>query len=258
MGRFSRFFGISTLILAMSQAGLSQQTQPVPTFGPAVVGSQTPLPAHLPLATPPAIALPGSGTPIGAPVQVGLNDAKNATGYVEQQGVVTPDNYVVSPQMVFIPGSGNNVASNASPATPSNRAAINQSPVNRRSVRQTGITSLTADSSKTAVRSNAVTLADIASQFKSKGDGHSRQFTNQDIYAAKTRMSGFGGVDANAESMPQSDVIGGKINDSEAISNGVLDQRDLDAVNAALTRSRAKQAEKEQPDSETQTANPKL
>jgi hypothetical protein len=255
MGRFSRFLVISSLILAIGQYAVSQQgngQQPATNSVSPVIGSQTPLPTPLPLATPPAIALPGSGVPAGGPVQVGVNDPRNGVGYVTQQGVVTPESYVVSPNMVAIPGSGTNVAPAVSPSNaPGANVPAMQNSGNPQTVRQMGITNFTAENPRTASRSmTGTTLADIASQLKaSKGQAHSRQFTNKDIYASRARVSGFGGFDANSESMPQSDISG---SDTAKRPEGVLDQKDLDAVNAALARSKARQAAKEKDQSNQQ------
>jgi sRNA-binding protein len=57
--------------------------------------------------------------------------------------------------------------------------------------------------------------------------------------------------------MPQSDVSG----NGNTTSQGVLDQRDLNAVNAALARSQAKQAAKQKEQSNQQqdsATNPKF
>jgi hypothetical protein len=262
MCRLSRFVGMSTLILAVGQYASSQQVnsqQPVTNSASPVIGSQTPLPTPLPLATPPAIALPGSGVPAGGPVQVGVNDPRNGSGYVQQQGVAIPESYVVTPAMVAIPGSGTNVAQSAAPSSPVANAPATQNSGGQHTAMQTGIGSFTADNSRMASRSNGgATLADIASQLKArKGSARSRQFTNKDIYASKARLSGFGGFDANSESMPQSDVSG----NGNTTSQGVLDQRDLNAVNAALARSQAKQAAKQKEQSNQQqdsATNPKF
>ena len=104
-----------------------------------------------------------------------------------------------------------------------------------------------------------MTVADAAAKFKAeKASIRARVITNQDISALNARNSNAVGMNTNNESMPQADVPANQ-NQSEANSNGVLDQRDLNAVNAALARSRAKQAaaDKKQQENDAQPQNPK-
>ena len=104
-----------------------------------------------------------------------------------------------------------------------------------------------------------LTVADAAAKFKTEKAGiRARMITNQDIYTLNARNSNGVGMNANNESMPQADVPANQ-NQSDASSNGVLDQRDLDAVNKALARSRAKQAaaDKKQQENNSQPQNPK-
>ncbi len=251
MGRSRRFVelsGLSVLLLAAGQPLFSQQVNT--TSSAAVVGSQTPLPASIPVLAPPMVALPGSGTPVGAPVQVGVNDPRNGSGYVEQTGIAgTPEGYIVSTPMVSVPGTAANQSSaNAAANTPqagsnSNVQSGDQGPAGWRS----GIGNFAADNGDSRRGSTATTIADAAAQFKArKSSSHPRQITNQDIYALKSAASnngnGIGNFDTNAGSMPQSDVPGDAT--ATGSSQGVLDQRDLDKVNAALARSRARQAAK--------------
>lgn len=253
MGRLSRVLGLSVLLLTVGQLASAQQANTV--TGAPTIGSQTPLPAAVPLASPPAIALPGSGTPIGAPVQVGVNDPRNGSGYVQQTipAAATPESYIVNTPMVRAGTNGNTAAVNVS---------------GQYSVADTGKTGWrpgtgTVIGATSARTISSMSVADAAAQFKArKGSLQSRRITNQDIYALKGNNPSGAGFDANAGSMPQSDV-GPEPNN--ATSQGVLDQRDLDLVNAALARSRAKQSAKEksqvnppaQQDSGQRQENPK-
>ena len=97
------------------------------------------------------------------------------------------------------------------------------------------------------------TVADAAAKFKSqKAMIHARMITNQDIYALNRNNNG--GMTTSRESMPQSESLPQSdiANPGNASNNGVLDQRDLDKVNAALARSRAKQAAKDNTEAERQ------
>lgn len=110
-----------------------------------------------------------------------------------------------------------------------------------------------------SISTRGMTVADAAARFKSeKARIRARVITNQDIAALNGRNGNGIGMNANNQSMPQSDMPANQ-NQSDASSNGVLDQRDLNAVNAAVARSRAKQAaaEKKQQENETQPQAPK-
>ena len=250
MGRLSWVLRLSVLLLAAGEWAFSQQPSTASGTTVIVMGSQTPLPSAAPVAAPPMIALPGSGTPIGAPVQVGVNDPRGGTGYVEQTvpAAGTPESYIVSAPKVAV------MESVSAPAVATNAPS---SPLGGNAGFRGGVGNVIG----AARRSNSsLTVADTAAQFKArKGSLRSRQITNKDILALKRNSINNGRFDATTESLPQSDVTG-DVGDG---SQGVLDQKDLDLVNAALARSQAKQAAREkeqagQPESGTQPANPKL
>jgi len=75
-------------------------------------------------------------------------------------------------------------------------------------------------------------LADIARQYKAqRGNAHPRAFDNNNV-----RHADYGTADTNAAALPQSDqpIVYGST--SAPAANGVLDQRDYAAVQAALAR----------------------
>ena len=234
MGRLSSFLGLSVLLLAVGQWAFSQQTSTATGTTIMVTGSQTPLP---------------SAAPVAAPVQVGVNDPRGGTGYVKQTvpAAGTPESYIVSAPKVAVMESVSApaVATNAPSASVGGNAGF-----------RGGVGNVIGATSRSH---SSLTVADAAAQFKArKGSLRSRQITNKDIFALKTNNPSNGRFDANAQSMPQSDVTG----DVGGGSQGVLDQKDLDLVNAALARSQAKQAAKEkkqagQPENGTQPGNPK-
>ena len=241
MGRLSKFLGSANLLLVLGSIGFSQQVDT--TSGVAVVNNSPSSTA--PIVAPPLIALPGSGTPTGVPVQVGVNDPRGGSGYVKETSVVSGvESFVITPPTVSLSAGGSN---SAAAAVGNTRPSVAKS--NGPAGFRAGIGAESSSSISAANRVSTATVADAAAQFKArKANIRGRMITNQDIYALNLRNNN-GGVNANSESMPQSDVAGS----GDAVSNGVLDQRDLDAVNMALARSRAKQAAKEKAESAEQS-----
>lgn len=264
MGRLCKFFGFAGLLLAVAHSGFAQQVNT--SSGTAVVGNPAVMPVGAPIIiTPPVVALPGSGTPVGAPVQVGVNDPRNPSGYVQESGpmVAAPSVLIITPPAVSIPNApvsvvGPEVAASAGGVsattnTSGNAAGAAQTTPSGFSTGVTGVQSMSARS--------GMTVADAAARFKTeKASIRARMITNQDISALNARNSNGVGMNTNNESMPQADVPADQNqSDANSNSNDVLDQRDLNAVNAALARSRAKQAaaEKKQQENAAQPQNPK-
>ena len=243
MGRFSKVFVLTGLLLVLGHLGFSQQVNT--TSGVAVVNN-TPA-STAPIIAPPAIALPGSGTPVGAPVPVGVNDPRAGAGYVKETTIVPgAESYVISPPSVAVTG-------NPASAPAVNVAATTQPVGNAPVGFRPGIAGTSNGATiGSSLGTSTSTVADAAAKFKSqKAMIHARMITNQDIYALNRNNNG---MTTNRESMPQSESLPQSdiANPGNASNNGVLDQRDLDKVNAALARSRAKQAAKDKAEAERQ------
>src|SRR5438105_9602404 len=102
MGRFSKSLLLASLLLMLGHLGLSQQVNT--TSGVAVVNNSAASTA--PIIAPPVIALPGSGTPVGAPVQVGVNDPRGGAGYVKETTTVPgAESYGITPPSVALTGN---------------------------------------------------------------------------------------------------------------------------------------------------------
>ena len=264
MGRLCRFFGLAGLLLAVGHFGFAQQVNT--SSGTAVVGNPVVTPVGAPvIITPPTVTLPGSGTPVGAPVQIGVNDPRNPSGYVQESGPMTtaPSVLTITPPAVAVPNApvsvvGPEVAASAGGVSATTNTGGNAAgaPQMTPAGFSTGVTGVQSMSTR-----SGMTVADAAARFKTdKASIRARMITNQDISALNARNSNGVGMNTNNESMPQADVPADQNqNQSDAHSNGVLDQRDLNAVNAALARSRAKQAaaEKKQQENAAQPQNPK-
>src|SRR5438105_2604406 len=106
MGRFSKSLLLAGLLLMLGHLGLSQQVNT--TSGVALVNNSAASTA--PIIAPPVIALPGSGTPVGAPVQVGINDPRGGAGYVKETTTVPgAESYVITPPSVALANNAGNL-----------------------------------------------------------------------------------------------------------------------------------------------------
>ena len=251
MGRLCRFLGLAGLLLAVGHCGFAQQVNT--STGTAVVGNTVVMPAAAPvIIAPPAVALPGSGTPVGAPVSA------PSVLTITPHAVSVPNAPVsaVGP-LAAPPAAGVSATTNAT-----TNANIGATPASSTPNAPTGFSPGIARFESPSAR--GMTVADAAARFKSeKASTRARMITNQDIYALNSRHGNGVGMNTNNESMPQADVPADQ-NQGDAASNGALDQHDLDAVNRALARSRAKQAaadkaaaDKQQQDNAAQPRNPK-
>jgi hypothetical protein len=251
MGRFCRFLGLAGLLLAMGHLGFTQQVNT--STGTAVVGNPAVMTNGAPvIITPPAVTLPGSGTPVGAPVQVGVNDPRNPSGYVQESGpmVTSPSVLTITPPSVSVPNAPVSVAGPvAATATNGTSAAANGRATNTgangassAAAVPAGFNMGVAGPASMSTSTHGTTVADAAARFKAeKASIRARMITNQDIAALNGRNGNGIGMNANNQSMPQSDVPANQ-NQSDGSSQGVLDQRDLNAVKAAVARTQAKKA----------------
>jgi hypothetical protein len=252
MGRLCRFLGLAGLLLATGHFGFAQQVNT--STGTAVVGNPAVMTNGAPvIITPPAVTLPGSGTPVGAPVQVGVNDPRNPSGYVQESGpmVTSPSVLTITPPSVSVPNAPVSVAgpfaasgTNGTNST-ANGAATTNTGANGSGSAATvpaGFSMGVAGPALMSTSTRGLTVADAAARFKAeKASIRARVITNQDIAALNGRNGNGIGMNANNQSMPQSDVPANQ-SQNDASSTGVLDQRDLNAVNAAVARTQAKKA----------------
>jgi hypothetical protein len=214
-----------------------------------------------PLLSTPNVALSGSGTPTGAPPALGVNDLRgNAVGSVYVPGSVsattTGQTAFSSPAVV----SGGTAA--AAPAGPNAVAGANAATAPAAPM---GImTSFIPDSRSRPAASAAapVSLGELAAQFRSKRKPQpvqsDRVYTNNDILA----MGNTATFRGQTVDLPQSDVANPEPDEDSPAANprrqsrdlqresdnkGVLDARDLSAVEAAIARSKKRQQQSHPP-----------
>src|SRR5256885_7691704 len=221
MGRLCRFFGFAGLLLVVGHLAVAQQVNT--SSGTAVVSNPAVTPVGAPvIITPPTVALPGSGTPVGAPVQIGVNDPRSPSGYVQESGPMTsaPSVLTITPPAVTVPNApvsvvGPGVAASAvgtSATTNTSESAAGVMPTAPAGF-NTGVNGVQSMST-----GNGMTVADAAARFKSqKAFVRARMITNQDIAALNVRSNAVG-MNTNNQSMPQADVPANQ-NQSKVNSN---------------------------------------
>jgi hypothetical protein len=242
-----------------------------------VGGYAVPQPTSVPLLSPPNVALPGSGTPTGAPPALGVNDLRNnPTGAIYTPGIgetivggqnLTGNAYVVSTNVNAGPAneatgqpfsaveqrSGNAAGGNAPiPGNARQQQGGNQRPM---TVPFGIMTKFTPDASRgPAAPLVGSSLGEVAAQLRAKKNVVAdRNIVNADVNALGNRAT-FRGRTVElpqADQLPQGDAADqqGRSPQASDRSEGVLDQNDLRDVEAAVERSKQKQRQ-------NQTAHP--
>jgi hypothetical protein len=237
MGRILGLFLLSVSVSAAAQYSVNN-------------GYVTTLPStvqYVPLLAPPNVALPGSGTPTGAPPALGVNDLRtNAVGAI----------YIPNSELTNVGVSaGINVPSGIGTTT---SATAEAAPATDNAGAPTGSLSLMTrfipDSGRPAASAPRVaSLGEIAAQFRSRKAPRQpvqsdRVYTNNDILAM-TSTATFRGQTVDVPQAdnpnPESDAVDQPQSrrnlQQESNDRGVLDANDHRAVEAAVERNKKKQ-----------------
>lgn len=213
-----RSLAVKTVVivgLTLPFAAFGQTTSSAPNGGVYVAPIAIPGP---PVLTPPNASLPGSGPATGAPPSMDVNNAANGgTGSVYQPS----------------PGSliGSELPGTPAPTVVTGTAAP-ASATGASSTLNVGMGSFLESSPTTS----ELSLGDIARRYKSqRAAAHPRQYDNSNI-----RHADYGTAEANSAALPQSDQPVATYGSTSAPApQGVLDQHDYAAVQAALARSQS-------------------
>jgi hypothetical protein len=206
----------------------------------------------LPLPAPPEAALPGSGTPVGSPPSVDVNNAaQGGSGAIVQQNAVVTGGqvYVNEPPTVNTPNAapqnatgpapevGGEAAPTASEATQPTTPVI----VNR----------VYSGAATVQAPAQPQSLGELSKHIRGNKPLAKRTFDNSDIMALNDKAPS--GLRPQSQDLPQGDQPltatpqpGKKPSAAKPpqpqANNGALDQKDLAAVEAAVKKSKEKQA----------------
>lgn len=259
MGRTLGFVFLSAAfsVAAAAQTATNASTQSAPASNVTIVTPATSAPVSsgaLPLPAPPEVALPGSGTPVGAPPSVDLNNAAQGGS-----GAVVQPNAVVTGGQVYV---------NAPPAVATPSAAPQNAPGPEATVGgETVPTAAEATQPTTPVIVNRTfagsatvqapaqpkSLGELSKQIRGNKPLTKRTFDNNDIMALNEKAPS--GLRSQSEDLPQGDQpltaqpqpaskkpSAAKPPQPQAQNNNsALDQNDLAAVEAAVKKSKEKQ-----------------
>jgi hypothetical protein len=259
MGRTLGSFVVLFLLLACSIAAVAQnattQTQSAPPSTVIMItpsGNAPVTSGALPLPAPPSAALPGSGTPVGAPPDVNVNNAaQGGSGAIVQPGavVVGGEAYVNQPPAVATP-----VSTPQNIPGPEATAGIETVPSASEATQPTTPMILGrtfAGSATVPAPAPAKSLGEVAAQMRGNKPLPKRTFDNSDITALNQQAPQ--GLRPQSEDLPQGDQPltatpqqkGKKPSAAKPpqpqAGNGALDQNDLAAVEAAVKKSKEKQ-----------------
>lgn len=239
LGLIFLFAAITIAAAAQSASALAQNPNNTPnvmTVSPS--GSAPVTSGALPLPAPPEAALPGSGTPVGAPPNVDLNNAaQGGSGAVVQPNAVVVGNQAVvnAPPLVATPS-----------ATPQNVAGPEAVPSASEATQPTvPVASRTfAGSASVNAPTQPMSLGELSAQVRGRKPLAKRTFDNSDIMALNDRAPS--GLRSASEDLPQSDqpveaTPQGKPpvkKQPPQANNHALDQSDLRKVEEALQKSK--------------------
>ena len=259
MGRTLGLFFLSAAFAfaATAQTATTTSTQSAPSANVIIVSPSSSAPVtsgSLPLPAPPSAALPGSGTPVGTPPDLSVNNAaQGGSGAVAQPGAVVVGNEAivnVPPQVATpsatpmnVPGPatspeaapGEEMAPSASQATqPTTPVVMNRT---------------FAGSATVQAPAQRKSLGELSRQIRGNKPLTKRTFDNNDIVALSQKAPN--GLRSQSEDLPQGDQPvtaqpqqkGKKPSAARPpqADNGALDQKDLAAVEAAVKKNKDKQ-----------------
>lgn len=240
-----RTLGFLSPMCALALCAAAQTVNTTVTPGYATVGQ--PMSGAVPLPAPPELALPGSGTPVGMPPNMDVNNARstNAGGAVVQPGVsdvtVGGQPLYPAPLVVTAPTSaplgpneeggalGTETTGNVAPGQQSNAAPV--------FVRRFANGDVEANA-------RPMSLGELAAQLRGRKPFPKRTFDNNDIMALNRQAPN--GLRSQSEDLPQSDQPGtstpkGTTQPKQVRpkdQSGILDPNDMRKVEEALRRSK--------------------
>jgi hypothetical protein len=197
-------------------------------------------PTTTPILAPPNVALPGSGTPTGAPLDINANNARlNATGAVYTPGVVASSGGMTTS------GAAANNSDAATSAPAAGNTASGTSP------RVMGLmTTFIPDHAgpRASAPAPVTSLGEIAAKYRrTKGQPVDRHLDNADVLALNNTATFRGQtVELPQSDQPPLDENGNPIGQPRAAGEQtgdqqVLDPNDLRDVEAAVQRSKERQ-----------------
>jgi hypothetical protein len=207
-------------------------------------GYATPMPITTPILAPPNAALPGSGNPVGAPVDINANNARfNGTGQV-----FIPDAQVATSATINPAAGVNNATSANNAPTPANTGQ------NVETARVfTGI-HFAGDQPNAKVSGAAPSLGEVAAHYRGKkAMPADRHIDNTDVLALNN-VATFRGqtVELPQSDQPPVDENGNAIEMPRSSNDQVLDKNDLRDVEAAVKRSKEHQKQQNQQQAQPQ------
>jgi hypothetical protein len=255
MGRtLGLFFLCAALTFAASAQTGSANTTTITTVTTTPITGAPVTSGALPLPAPPSAALPGSGTPVGAPPDLNVNNAATGgSGAIVQPGavVVGGQTYVNAPPMVTTPIAEPMSATGPGVVAPAGESAPTASEATQPTAPVVSRIFVGRGTVNTAMR--PMSLGEVAAQLRGRKPLQKSKFDNSDIVALSQRTpSGLRPQsqdlpqgDQPAQSIPQQQPKGKKPSAAKPpqpqAQNGALDQNDLQAVEAAVKRSKEKQ-----------------
>jgi hypothetical protein len=247
-----RTLGFLSLTCALALCPAAQTVNTTVTPGYATVGQPTS--GALPIPAPPELALPGSGTPVGVPPNVDVNNARtNSGGAVVQPGVsdffVGGQPLAVEPRIVTAPIA---ITPAVIPMAPAEEGAAGaETTGNAGTGQQQG--NAVPVFGRVFVNGNAnasgqpTSLGELAAQLRGRKPLPKRTFDNEDIVALSRQAPA--GLRSQREDLPQSDqpatTSPKKTPQPKQVrpkdQSGVLDPNDMRKVEEALRRSKQNQ-----------------
>jgi hypothetical protein len=254
MGRTLVFFFLTAAltIAASAQTGSANTTTittvtTTPITGAPVTSGALPLPA------PPSAALPGSGTPVGVPPDINVNNAAmGGSGAIVQPGavVVGGQTYLNAPPMVTTP-----IAEPMNPNATEVIAPEGSAPSAYAATQPTApvVSRVFIGSGNVSAPAQPMSLGELSAQIRGRKALPKHTFDNSDIMALSQRTPS--GLRSQSEDLPQGDQPvtatpqpqpkGKKPSAAKPpqpqAKNGALDQNDLKAVESAVQRSKEQQ-----------------
>jgi hypothetical protein len=241
MGRTFSFFFV---LCAFTLCATAQTTNTTITQGAYPTVGQ-PMSGALPLPAPPEMALPGSGTPVGVPPNVDVNNARTGgAGAVVQPGV---SDLTIGGQPLYVEPRIGSVPLGVSLGPTEEGATVGTEPTGYAGGEQQRNVPPVFARRMANGNSNAsgqpMSLGELAAQLRGRKPLPKRTFDNNDIVALNERAPS--GLRSQSEDLPQSDqpttTAPKKAPEPKQVpqknQTGVLDPNDLRKVEDALQRS---------------------
>jgi hypothetical protein len=240
MGRTPGYFFLmcGLTFCAAAQTNNNIITQSVyPSVGQPTSGA-------VPLPAPPEMALPGSGTPVGTPPNVEVNNAASGGGgAIVQPGI--SDMQIGGQPLYAEPRLSSTPVSAPLPAAQNVSGANNEiasEQTNQQQSNAPAVYSRRMANGSVGAQGQPMSLGEVAAQIRGRKPLAKRTFDNNDILALSQKAPN--GLRRQSEDLPQSDqpvTTTPKQEQRPKNQSGALDQNDLRKVQEALRRSKQNQ-----------------